>query len=45
LPNTPTDLAIWISNSQAVKPGNLMPPVPLSPDDLEAVVAYLEGLE
>jgi cytochrome c oxidase subunit 2 len=45
LPNTPTDLAIWISNSQTVKPGNLMPPVPLSPDDLEAVVAYLEGLK
>jgi cytochrome c oxidase subunit 2 len=45
LPNTPTNLAIWISDSQAVKPGNLMPPVPLSPDELEAVVAYLQELK
>jgi len=44
-PNTPTNLAIWISDSQAVKPRNLMPPVPLSSDDLQAVVAFLEGLK
>jgi cytochrome c oxidase subunit 2 len=42
--NTPTNLAIWISNSQTVKPGNLMPPVPLRPDELEALVAYLRDL-
>jgi cytochrome c oxidase subunit II len=45
LPNTASNLAIWISDSQAVKPGNLMPPIPLSGDELEAVVAYLEGLK
>jgi cytochrome c oxidase subunit II len=45
LPLTPANLAIWISDSQAVKPGNLMPPIPLSADELEAVVAYLEGLK
>lgn len=44
VPNTPSNLAIWISDSQSVKPGNLMPPIPLSRDDLEAVVAFLEGL-
>jgi hypothetical protein len=27
------------------KPGALMPPVPLSPEELEALVAYLETLE
>jgi cytochrome c oxidase subunit II len=43
VPNTPGYLAGWISNSQAVKPGNLMPPQPLSPDDLRAVVAFLEA--
>jgi cytochrome c oxidase subunit 2 len=43
--NTPSNLAIWITDSQSVKPGNLMPPIPLSPADLEAVVAYLEGLK
>ena len=34
----------WISNSQAIKPGNRMPPYPmLSAQDLEALAAYLEG--
>jgi cytochrome c oxidase subunit II len=45
LPNTPEKLLIWITDSQAVKPGNLMPPIPLSPDELSALVAYLEGLK
>lgn len=43
LPNTPGHLAGWIANSQAIKPGNAMPPQPLSPDDLRAVVAFLEA--
>jgi cytochrome c oxidase subunit II len=37
-------LARWVANSQSVKPGNRMPPVPLDDDDLEALVAYLETL-
>ncbi len=45
LSNTPSNLAIWISDSQSVKPGNLMPPIPLRPDELEAVIAFLEGLD
>ena len=44
LPNDQGHLSGWIANSQTVKPGNLMPPQPLSPADLHAVVAYLEGL-
>jgi cytochrome c oxidase subunit 2 len=35
----------WISNSQGMKPGNLMPPVKMPPEDLHALVAYLETLE
>jgi cytochrome c oxidase subunit 2 len=44
-PNTVANLSGWIVDSQALKPGNLMPPVSLSPDDLRAIVAYLEGLD
>lgn len=43
--NTPQNLARWIIDSQSIKPGNAMPPVPLSPEELRAVVAYLESLE
>jgi cytochrome c oxidase subunit 2 len=45
IPNTRTDLADWIRNSQHVKPGNLMPNLHLSDTQLRAVVAYLEGLK
>jgi cytochrome c oxidase subunit 2 len=45
IPNDVGHLAGWVSNSQTIKPGNLMPPQPLSPTDLRAVVAYLRGLE
>jgi cytochrome c oxidase subunit 2 len=44
LPNSRGHLAGWIANSQAIKPGNQMPPNPLSGDDLLAVTAYLEKL-
>lgn len=42
LPNTAGHLSGWIADSQTTKPGNLMPPQPLSPADLAAVVAFLE---
>ena len=42
-PNNAGWLSGWIANSQTVKPGNLMPPQPLSSQDLQAVTAYLEG--
>jgi cytochrome c oxidase subunit II len=45
LPNTPQDLAAWISNPQLHKPGTNMPATPLSNDDLDAIVAYLGGLK
>ncbi len=45
LPNNSANLARWIIEPEKVKPGNLMPPTALSPDDLAAVVAYLEGLK
>ncbi|CAN5823079.1 cytochrome c oxidase subunit II [soil metagenome] len=39
------ELAGWISDPQGVKPGNLMPPAALDAEDLDALLAYLEGLE
>jgi cytochrome c oxidase subunit 2 len=44
-PNDPGWLGGWIANSQTIKPGNLMPPQPLAPEDLQAVIAYLGTLE
>ncbi len=45
IPNDFGHMAGWVANSQTVKPGNEMPPQRLSPDDLRAVVTYLQGLE
>jgi cytochrome c oxidase subunit 2 len=44
LPNTAEHLGAWVRDPQASKPGNQMPPNPLTVDDLQAVVAYLETL-
>jgi cytochrome c oxidase subunit II len=44
LPNTRGHLAGWVIDSQSVKPGNRMPPNPLAPDDLQAVLTYLRSL-
>jgi cytochrome c oxidase subunit 2 len=38
-------LAAWIADPQTIKPGNNMPLVPLAPDELQAVSAYLAGLK
>ncbi len=43
--NTPENLARWIPDASSLKPGVLMPAIPISHSDLEAVVAYLESLE
>lgn len=45
LENTPDHLTAWIVNSQAIKPGNRMPPI-LSLDEAEiaTIVDYLEEL-
>jgi cytochrome c oxidase subunit 2 len=44
LPNTRGSLGGWVANSQEIKPGNKMPPNPLNPDDLQALLSYLESL-
>lgn len=42
--NTEEHLADWITNSTAMKPGSKMPPMTqLSPEDLQALVAYLRS--
>ncbi len=44
LPNNRGTLMGWIGNSQAIKPGNRMPPYTmLSGQDLQALAAYLEA--
>ena len=45
LENTTGNLAGWILDAQAIKPGNHMPPMDLSGEELQAVLAYLKTLE
>lgn len=44
IPNDPRELAAWISNPQAIKPGARMPDLGLSRTEVAELVAYLEGL-
>jgi len=44
LSNVTGNLAAWIVDSQQFKPGNLMPPMPLPPQDLLGVIDYLQSL-
>jgi cytochrome c oxidase subunit 2 len=44
LPNTRGHLAGWVADPQSVKPGVRMPPNPLQPGDLQAVLTYLRSL-
>ena len=43
--NTRENLAQWITNSQAIKPGNKMPQNNLSKEDLTALLDYLQSLK
>lgn len=43
--NTPANLRDWIANAQDLKPGNAMPPVDLTDQELDELVAYLENLQ
>ncbi len=45
LDNTPADLTRWLADPQAVKPGNQMPNLKLSAQEIQQLVAYLEGLK
>jgi cytochrome c oxidase subunit II len=44
LPNTRGNLAGWILDPQGIKPGANMPPTAIAPDDLQALLHYLESL-
>jgi cytochrome c oxidase subunit II len=45
LANTPENLRRWLANPQRVKPGNHMPVVTLDDEQLDALTAYLSGLQ
>jgi len=45
LPNNIGSLSGWVADAQAIKPGACMPTLNLSPEDLHAVVDYLETLK
>jgi cytochrome c oxidase subunit II len=45
LPNTPENLAAWIQDPQAIKPGSFMTNQLVRPQDVEALVAYLHSLK
>jgi cytochrome c oxidase subunit 2 len=42
LPNTRDDLAAWLRDPQAIKPGNKMPNLQLGDDEIRSLVDYLE---
>jgi cytochrome c oxidase subunit 2 len=44
LPNTAEGLARWIRDPLGEKPGSLMPPMPMTDEELSALVAYLQSL-
>jgi cytochrome c oxidase subunit 2 len=45
VPNRIGHLGGWITDPQHIKPESLMPPTEMPPDDLKALLSYLEGLE
>lgn len=45
LPNTRGALGGWITDPQRIKPGVRMPPNTLQPDDLQALITYLQSLQ
>jgi cytochrome c oxidase subunit 2 len=45
LPMSKGNLYGWVEDPQSIKPGNHMPTIGLEPNDLHAVVAYLETLK
>ncbi|MXO76021.1 c-type cytochrome [Altererythrobacter aerius] len=44
LPNTPGNLAAFVRNSPAAKPGSSMPAMPLTPREARDVAEYLYGI-
>jgi cytochrome c oxidase subunit 2 len=45
LPNTRGALAGWIVDAQGIKPGVRMPPNTIAPQDLDALLTYLQSLK
>jgi cytochrome c oxidase subunit 2 len=45
MPMSEGNLYGWVADPQSIKPGNHMPTIGLEPDQLHAVVAYLETLK
>jgi cytochrome c oxidase subunit 2 len=45
LPNTPANMAAWLHNPQAIKPGSHMPNFQLSTSEVRMLTAYLESLK
>ena len=44
-PNTAEQLAAWVRDPQHLKPGTRMPAIALTPEEVQAVVAYLRTLK
>lgn len=45
VPNNAENLAAFLRNAPAVKPGSTMPPIPITPDEARAAAAYLYGID
>jgi cytochrome c oxidase subunit 2 len=45
IPNDPAHLMHWITNAQDVKPGNQMPDIRLTAQQVQTLTSYLEGLK
>jgi cytochrome c oxidase subunit 2 len=45
LTNTPENVARWLADPQAVKPGNLMPNLHVPPEQISLLTAYFEALK
>ncbi|MFC4932359.1 c-type cytochrome [Massilia sp. GCM10023247] len=45
IPNTPANLARWLDNPQAMKPGTAMPDLGVSPGEARHMAAYLATLQ
>jgi cytochrome c oxidase subunit II len=45
IPNNPSELERWILNPQAIKPGDRMPDLGLTPGQAREIVAYLDSLK
>jgi cytochrome c oxidase subunit 2 len=45
LPNQRGHLAGWIVDAPSIKPGVQMPAIPVAPDELQALLAYMESLQ